>query len=230
MAHIPEDAHVVAYYLAKFPNSYENLDKNKTKTDLLLSFSRFFCMPDSSFKRLRDEYDAFFPHRAGYKGADNRASRKRIHDLLNPLSETDLHNKVVEIWSKRSIELGGADLECESPLWEGKSFQLQINKYERNRYARSACIAHHGARCKCCGLALSEIYGDIALDMIEVHHLKPIAEIGKDYQVDPINDLVPLCPNCHRVIHKKTPPFKISEIKEIIKSNNRVNRTGHHST
>lgn len=61
MAHIPEEAHIVAYYLAKFQNSYKNLEPQKNMTDLLTTYSRFFSMPDSSLKRLRDEYDAFFP-------------------------------------------------------------------------------------------------------------------------------------------------------------------------
>lgn len=114
-------------------------------------------------------------------------------------------------------------MEYGGPLWEGQRVQVQVNQYERNRYARRACIEHHGTICKCCSHDMSKIYGEIAQGVIEVHHVKPIAEIGKGYQVDPITDLVPLCPNCHRVIHKKSPPFTIEEIRAAIKKSNKAN-------
>ena len=216
MAHIPEEAHIVAFYLAKFPNSYKNLEPRKTMSELLTTYSKNFSMPDSSLKRLRDEYDAFFSHRAGYKGAEKRKSRKKTHDLLNNLSEADLHNKVVKILTSEPIELTESEQEYGGPLWEGQIIQVQINKYERNRYARRACLEHHGTTCKCCYRDLGKIYGEIAQGVIEVHHIKPIAEIGKGYHVNPINDLVPLCPNCHRVIHKKNPPFTVEELSASI--------------
>lgn len=223
MAHIPEEAHIVAYYLAKFKNSYKNLEPQKSMTDLLVAYSRIFSMPDSSLKRLRDEYDAFFPHRVGYKGAEKRKSRKKIHDALNNFSESELHNKVVEILTTNPTELSESELEYGGPLWEGQRVQIQVNKYERNRYARRACIEHHGAICKCCSRDMTKTYGEIAQGIIEVHHVTQIAEIGKSYRVDPINDLVPLCPNCHRVIHQKSPSFSVEEISAAIKKFNVAN-------
>ncbi|PME31440.1 hypothetical protein BCV39_22370 [Vibrio sp. 10N.286.55.E10] len=215
MAHIPEEAHVVAYYLAKFPDSYKNLEPNKNMTNLLISYSRFFFMPDSSLKRLRDEYDAFFPHRAGYKGADTRASRVKVNESLKNLSESELHEIVLNIVNEDSAIL--PDIETDTPLWEGKRVQVQVSKFERNRYARAACIEHHGLKCQCCSNNMGEIYGAIAEGIIEVHHIKPISEIGVDYQIDPIADLVPLCPNCHRVVHKRNPPYTVEEVRSALR-------------
>ena len=45
-----------------------------------------------------------------------------------------------------------------------------------------------------------------------------ISDIGKEYEVDPIKDLIPVCPNCHAMIHSKRPAFTIEEIKEIRKT------------
>jgi 5-methylcytosine-specific restriction protein A len=70
---------------------------------------------------------------------------------------------------------------------------------------------------------MTKTYGEIAQGIIEVHHVRQIAEIGKSYQVDPINDLVPLCPNCHRVIHQKSPSFSVEEISAAIKKSNKAN-------
>jgi len=50
-----------------------------------------------------------------------------------------------------------------------------------------------------------------------VHHIKPISEIGEDYLVDPVRDLVPVCPNCHRMLHiKPDGVFSIEELKMLM--------------
>ncbi|WP_052074760.1 HNH endonuclease [Shewanella mangrovi] len=216
MAHIPEEAHVVAYYLAKFPDSYKNLEPNKNMTSLLISYSRFFCMPDSSLKRLRDEYDAFFPHRAGYKGADKRGSRIKVHMSLNNLSESELHDRVLTIVNEDSAVI--PEVETNASLLEGKCVKILVNKFERNRYARAACLEHYGFKCQCCLNNMKDIYGSIAEGLVEVHHITPISEIGVDYQIDPIADLVPLCPNCHRVVHKRNPPYTVEEVRSALKN------------
>ena len=91
---------------------------------------------------------------------------------------------------------------------------MTVNSYERNPKARAKCIENYGCKCQCCGLDFEDRYGEIGKGFIHVHHLKLISEIGNKYEVDPIKDLIPLCPNCHAMIHKKNPPFSIDELKE----------------
>ena len=99
---------------------------------------------------------------------------------------------------------------------EGGKTKVKLNKYERNSKARKICINHFGYNCYICGISLEEEYGEIAEGFIHVHHIKPISEIGDNYMVDPIKDLVPICPNCHSIIHKKNPPVTIEEMRKII--------------
>jgi len=99
---------------------------------------------------------------------------------------------------------------------EGKCIQVQVNRYERDSKARNECIKHHKAVCKVCDLDFSVKYGDIGRGFIHVHHIKLISEIGKSYNVDPINDLVPVCPNCHAMLHSKKPPFTVVELQKLI--------------
>lgn len=96
---------------------------------------------------------------------------------------------------------------------EGHAIQITINRYERSAKARTACIDHFGVACTVCGVELQNIYGDVAAEFIHVHHLNPIALNDKGTQVDPIEDLRPVCPNCHAIIHLRTPPFSIAEVK-----------------
>ncbi|MBT3219122.1 MAG: hypothetical protein HN348_08530 [Proteobacteria bacterium] len=104
------------------------------------------------------------------------------------------------------------------PLIEGASRTLTVNAYERNSAARRECIEHYGTRCKICGCELSELYGQAAADLIHVHHLIPLASIGKGYEVNPRKHLIPICPNCHAVIHRRNPPFTLNEMKQMLKA------------
>lgn len=84
---------------------------------------------------------------------------------------------------------------------EGALKEIKVNAYERDRKARKACIDFHGTDCKVCGLDFGNRYGEIGLGFIHVHHIVPLASIGKEYTVDPLKDLVPVCPNCHAMLH-----------------------------
>ena len=96
---------------------------------------------------------------------------------------------------------------------EGARKQISVNTYERDRTARKKCLQHYGTSCAVCEKDMSEIYGPKAAGLIHVHHLKPLSEIKEDYRVNPIADLRPVCPNCHAVIHRQKPPYKIEEVK-----------------
>lgn len=76
---------------------------------------------------------------------------------------------------------------------EGTLQRISINAYERNPEARRICIKHYGYKCLICGFNYFEFYGEYAKDFIQVHHIKPIAEIGEDYEIDPIKNLIPVC-------------------------------------
>lgn len=99
---------------------------------------------------------------------------------------------------------------------EGAKKEVIVNSFERNPKARKECIEHFGCKCQCCDLDFEDKYGEIGKGFIHVHHLKKISEIGDEYQVNPIEDLIPLCPNCHAMVHKNNPPFSIDELKEIM--------------
>lgn len=105
----------------------------------------------------------------------------------------------------------------EAPLFEGGRKTVLVNAYERDPVARRHCIAHHGTACSVCGNTLAEIYGPIAEGVIHVHHLKPLAECGgEEYELDPIADLRPVCPNCHVILHLRQPPYGVEELRAIL--------------
>lgn len=100
---------------------------------------------------------------------------------------------------------------------EGAATQVTVNRYERDRKARLAALAWHGCLCKVCGIDMMKVYGEIAKGFIHIHHLIPLSEIKENYSLDPKKDLIPVCPNCHAMLHRRNPPFTPEELKLIIK-------------
>ena len=142
------------------------------------------------------------------------------------------HFNIISNLLKNSINTDDVDLDEEKELKEleyieGAVIQKLVNGFERNLDARKKCIEHFGLSCIVCGFNFEKTYGQIGKDFIHVHHLRQIATVGKTYEVDPINDLRPVCPNCHSIIHKRKTAFTIDEMTEILKQNKNGQNTSH---
>lgn len=99
---------------------------------------------------------------------------------------------------------------------EGKK-QVRVNAYERDPKARRACLAHHGSHCAVCQLSFEDRYGSIGKGFIHVHHTRPLAAAGKVQTLDPKRDLVPVCPNCHAMLHRTEPPMSVQKLLTIVR-------------
>ncbi|WP_297157154.1 HNH endonuclease [uncultured Ellagibacter sp.] len=86
---------------------------------------------------------------------------------------------------------------------EGAQCSIVADRYERSRSARQACLQANGTVCAICGFDFAKAYGAEFAGIIQVHHITPISEIGHEYHVDPVHDLIPVCPNCHVALHSK---------------------------
>jgi 5-methylcytosine-specific restriction protein A len=103
-------------------------------------------------------------------------------------------------------------------LFEGSVRQVLVNAYERNSEARRKCIAAHGTTCCICGFSFGVVYGEVAEGYIHVHHLRPLSEVGGEYEVNPVEDLRPVCPNCHAVLHLGGRCRSIEEVRQLVAS------------
>jgi 5-methylcytosine-specific restriction protein A len=124
---------------------------------------------------------------------------------LLPLEETDIEEGIVG-------------------LPEGALTQILVNRYERSLFNRQMCITFQGFICKVCNINFESLYGSLGKEFIHVHHIVPVSQIGPDYEINPKTDLVPVCPNCHAMIHKRNPPYLVEELKSIISSNTTIGR------
>ena len=108
------------------------------------------------------------------------------------------------------------DLPNNAAWTEGVAKRVLVNQFERAQEARSVCIAHYGSSCQVCNLSFGDKYGELGAGFIHVHHRVPIASIGTEYCVDPVNDLVPVCPNCHAMLHRREPPLEVDELRALV--------------
>ena len=99
---------------------------------------------------------------------------------------------------------------------EGAVKSVRINAYERNPAARKACIKHYGCRCCVCNIDFNAAYGSIGDGYIHVHHIVELSAIGGAYEVDPVRDLRPVCPNCHAMLHSRQPALSIDALKALL--------------
>jgi 5-methylcytosine-specific restriction protein A len=215
-----EEHQLIANFLAKFPNAYELLGVgNQTQTHKYIAEK--FDVGIGSFRMLRDEYDGFYDN--GRKGFDNpykRKSRvefKEKYDSLEVKEYLDRVLKALETSNQKNIETKNDEKLDESIFREGSKITIEINKYERNIKAKQKCLKHFGRVCAVCNFKDNEIFGT-EISIIEVHHKTPISNYSEEYEINAIEDLIPLCPNCHRAVHSKIPAYSIDELRKIIKT------------
>lgn len=95
---------------------------------------------------------------------------------------------------------------------EGALMRVTVNKYERDPSARASCMKRWGTKCTVCSFDFAAKYGELGEGFVHVHHLRPLSEIGQEYLLDPIQDLRPVCPNCHAMLHRRRPAISIEAL------------------
>ncbi len=140
-------------------------------------------------------------------------SAKLIDSLLGKLMPILPHEeKYISPSSDNQSEIG----EFESYV-EGTQKQKYVTYYERIPENRRQAVKVHGVNCKGCSFNFEKFYGSHGKDFIHIHHINPISELDEPRAINPETDLIPLCPNCHSMIHRlKNKTLSIEELKNII--------------
>lgn len=100
---------------------------------------------------------------------------------------------------------------------EGAEFEFKSKRYERSKINRAACIEIHGLNCHICGTNFESTYGELGKGFIHVHHITPVSTMESSYVIKPGTDLIPVCPNCHSMLHRESPPVTIDRLIRIVK-------------
>lgn len=98
---------------------------------------------------------------------------------------------------------------------EGRKTEYYVTKYERSPKNRRLAIKAHGCVCAVCKFDFAKTYGEeLGAGFIEVHHIMPLSSMNEEREVDPETEMVCLCANCHRMIHrKKNKVLTVDELK-----------------
>ncbi|AXI99671.1 5-methylcytosine-specific restriction enzyme A [Cyclonatronum proteinivorum] len=135
----------------------------------------------------------------------------------------DVTNELEAIWfnflNDREPEETIADDAASDSYFEGATRAVISTNRERNPHARAACLRHYGYKCIVCEFDFEKVYGEAGREFIHVHHLSEVANKKGVYKIDPIEDLRPVCPNCHSIIHRRKPAYSIAEMKDMIQGN-----------
>jgi 5-methylcytosine-specific restriction enzyme A len=137
-----------------------------------------------------------------------------IHSLYR------LKNRLEKIQDLEEIILDDIDSEKaeeDSYYKDGAIKEYFGKRYERKPENRKKAIEMHGISCVVCDFNFEEVYGERGKDYIEVHHVNPLSSIGKEVSINPKEDLVPVCSNCHRMIHRrKDKVLTVKELRDLI--------------
>lgn len=148
--------------------------------------------------------------------------------LVNDFAYSDLTANLKKIEAdpeKKQIETFDENI----IIQEGIKSITQSAVYERSKQLRDAALAHYmkngGLNCTCCTFNFSDFYGaEIGADFIEMHHVKPIFMYAGEDLVKTlkaaVKNLIPVCSNCHRMIHKRwNNPLSPQEVIDIVNAN-----------
>lgn len=136
---------------------------------------------------------------------------------IPPDTETTIRN----VWADHVLDGAFRNADTLDPVpgsYPERALQrVPVNRYERSPEAKAVAIAHHGSSCHACGFDFEATYGPPGAAFSHVHHTVPAARLGPGYEIDPIVDLVPLCPNCHYMAHRRAPtPYTVAELRAMI--------------
>jgi hypothetical protein len=218
----------VAYFLSRFGVS-DPPNKLRTKSWQQayhmffehLNDGRDIVSFEHSLKNSRDAFDSHFPStmREGWK--DKKGDANKLSGLsLNVFNEFKYQNEN-QIWNRissfcnLSASIYEQEFEIVSAMEESEKSDIIVrtegglkvyssHKVERNPKLRNDALKIHGYDCFVCKFNFERTYGSWGKNWAEVHHLKPVSESrGAKRITDPQKDLIVLCANCHRMIHRK---------------------------
>lgn len=160
----------------------------------------------NSLKNVRDAFDAHVGSspRVGWQVKDKLEAANRpgtaIGNTLqrwSEVSDTQIEERMLSlIRGSDPVDIAG------TARTEGGVTVRISRTAERDPALRTEAVRIHGTDCAGCGFSFGRAYGAWGENYIEIHHVIPLGD-GKERRTDPQTDLIPLCANCHRMVHRR---------------------------
>mgnify|MGYP001177640370 CR=1 FL=1 len=191
-------------------NSFKNLETINFHRELLTKDKKIFYTIDGV------NYDKIEKNILNYESFSFTLIEKIEEDLRTiPINDV-LTSTLIECFQHLFLFYKISKKNEDKNSGEGQ-ISLQLSKkYERDINNRMLCIVSKGTKCYVCMFDFEDKYGEIGKRFIHVHHINQLSGGISDF--DPLRDLIPVCPNCHAMLHKKTPPYSVEELREMTKT------------
>lgn len=138
--------------------------------------------------------------------------RKRAENYKKTAAQSPEQTRIEGLVNQELLSMA-----LEEVLFEGRRTERLTAYFERNPKLRAAAILHHGQTCKACGFNFKATYGNHGEGYIEVHHLVPVSTLSEETKVDPVTEMIVLCSNCHRMVHRKREsPLSIQQLRQLV--------------
>jgi hypothetical protein len=137
-----------------------------------------------------------------------------------------LTNRLIEIFDVYTGRLAthSGDSEVKTSIkeyQEGERYRQERIYFARNAALRNDAIQFHGLRCAVCDLHFGEKYGAVGQGFIEVHHVELVSRMNRKPNgkfSTTVNDVRTVCANCHRMLHRRSPPYSVEELKAMLRT------------
>lgn len=146
---------------------------------------------------------------------NNKKELAKIASIIkNIVQNTSLNVEIYKIEDEET--------ECNFEAKEGLTI-YKLHKYkERNRNIvkkkKETYLKKHGIlNCEICGFNFVSVYGNLGKDFIECHHIKELANLETE-TITKLEDLLLVCPNCHKMLHRRLGSITVEELKSIIEN------------
>ena len=161
----------------------------------------------NSIKNARDTFDILFENgRIGWIDKDGQQPSLstgflRIHEEWKSRQDQDIEAFALGLQADTPFAFSDETNLLEARTEGGEKVFISIRR-ERDAKLRVDALSMHGFDCMACGFNFGKFYGEIGKGFIEVHHVVPLSEAGRT-ETNPETDLIVLCSNCHRIIHRQ---------------------------
>lgn len=193
---------------AGLDNTYHFNGGTAKKWLYTIGFVDVLKLPDSKFKKkVLDSFETW-------------ASKVEAFDITAKFNKDQNNNKRFEILIHNTLlsktELEQTNISESNQNYFDEGFKKTIVKEITTRSKKVVLEAKskHGTICAVCEFDFGKKYGPHGLGFIEMHHLNPIKNGERKTTV---NDLRPVCANCHRMLHKGDRLLSLEELTQIIK-------------
>lgn len=141
-------------------------------------------------------------------------------DVASPGNRAAVEESSGEIYSVPVKDSPTAIAAEATEFEEGVRYQAERSFFRRNPHLAEEAKRQYGCKCQACGFDFVSAYGELGTNFAEVHHLNPLSERPPDEWtqgiISNVGDVVVLCANCHRMIHRRKPALSIDELKAIL--------------